>query len=289
MHTPAARHGFDVEEMHASASPIADEQVFYRSAVDVLQSAGIDFLVGGAYAMRIHAGVERDTKDFDLFIKPGDADRVIEAFRDAGFCAGYAYSHWLLKVHGEGRFLDIIFRAGNGLCDVDEGWFTSATEAEFFGAKLRVCPPEEMIWQKTFIMERERYDGADVQHLLQRCGRTMDWERLLQRFGEDWLVLLSHLVLFRYAFPSDHDAVPPAVIERLTTKLLRSEAAPQAVCRGTLLSRLQYLDDVERWGYADARSAPRVRITEDELSLWTQEAREQALLAAEKSMHTNAG
>jgi hypothetical protein len=26
---------------------------------------------------------------------------------------------------------------------------------------------EEMVWQKAFIMERERFDGADVVHLIQ--------------------------------------------------------------------------------------------------------------------------
>jgi hypothetical protein len=275
--------------MHASASHVAEEHLFYRSAVDVLLSAGIDFLVGGAYAMRLHAGVERDTKDLDLFIRPGDAERVIEAFRMAGFRAGYAYSHWLLKVHGAERFLDIIYRAGNGLCDVDDAWFNFATEGEFFGSTLRVCPPEEMIWQKSFILERERYDGADVQHLLQSCGRELDWDRLLQRFGQDWPVLLSQLVLFRFIYPSEQDAVPQSVIERLTAMLLRSEPGTKPLCRGTLLSRLQYLDDIERWGFDDARVEERVRMTEEERRIWTQEARLQAMQAAGETSHANAG
>jgi hypothetical protein len=289
MHTPAAQDGFDFEGMHASVSQGADEQSFYRSAVDVLQSAGIEFLVGGAYAMRVHAAVERDTKDFDLFIRPRDADRVVDAFRDAGLCAEYAYTHWLLKVHSAGRYLDIIFRAGNGLCDVDDAWFTFSTEAEFFGSTLRVCPPEEMIWQKSYIMERERFDGADVQHLLRSCGQQLDWERLIQRFGEDWPVLLSNLVLFRFIYPSEHQSVPPSVVERLTTMLLGGGSEAKAVCRGTLLSRLQYLDDIERWGYADARTEPRVRMTEAERRVWTKDAREQALLSAGDTSHANAG
>ena len=42
-----------------------------------------------------------------------------------------------------------------------------------------LAPPEEMIWSKAFVCERERYDGADVNHLLRACGRQMDWQRLL--------------------------------------------------------------------------------------------------------------
>ena len=44
----------------------------------------------------------------------------------------------------------------------------------------------------------------------------------------------------------------PARSERSGT-----EAPPEAVCQGTLLSREQYLIDIDRWGYADARLEPR--------------------------------
>ena len=33
-----------------------------------------------------------------------------------------------------------------------------------------LIPAEEMIWSKAFIMERERYDGADVAHILRACA-----------------------------------------------------------------------------------------------------------------------
>jgi hypothetical protein len=34
------------------------------------------------------------------------------------------------------------------------------------------CPPEEMIWSKAFVMERERYDGADARILFVRARRV---------------------------------------------------------------------------------------------------------------------
>jgi len=42
----------------------------------------------------------------------------------------------------------------------------------------------------------------------------------------------------------------------------------QPVCFGSLLSREQYLADVARLGYADARLA-RGHMTPDELAIWT--------------------
>jgi hypothetical protein len=137
-----------------------------------------------------------------------------------------------------------------------------------------------MIWQKAFIMERERFDGADVQHLLRSCGQRLDWERLLRRFAEDWPVLLSHLVLFGYIYPDELDTVPPSVMERLRKMPVQNGSSTNRVCRGTLLSRLQYLEDIERWGYQDARKESRVHINENELRQWTKAARDQASTAS---------
>lgn len=264
--------------MQIHAAPLSDGYDFYRSAIDLLRSASVQFLVGGAYALRVHAGVRRDSKDFDLLIRPQDVEHTLAVFRTAGFHVELAYSHWLAKAWHESQLIDIIFRSGNGLCDVDEDWFRFARVSEFFGMLLPVCPPEELLWQKAFVMERERFDGADVQHLLRSCGRKMDWERVLRRFGPDWPVLLSHLVLFRYVYPGNQDAVPQDVMESMTARLRHSHvpAPGSPLCRGPLLSRLQYLDDVERWGYTDVRTDPRVHMTEAEILLWTAEARAQA-------------
>ena len=46
-------------------------------------------------------------------------------------------------------------------------------------------------------------------------------------------------------------------------------AAGERLCRGTLLSRAQYLLDVERWGYRDARLQPSGTMTAEEIELWT--------------------
>jgi hypothetical protein len=41
------------------------------------------------------------------------------------------------------------------------------------------------------------------------------------------------------------------------------------VCQGTLLSRAQYLVDVDDWGYEDARLAPRGAMSEEQIAEWT--------------------
>ena len=94
---------------------------------------------------------------------------------DAGFATELTFPHWLGKAYAGDRFIDLIFSAGNGVAAVDDLWFAHAPPGEVLGVPVRLCPPEEMIWSKAFIMERERYDGADVAHLILACGRELDW------------------------------------------------------------------------------------------------------------------
>jgi hypothetical protein len=35
-----------------------------------------------------------------------------------------------------------------------------------------------MIWSKGFVMERERFDGADVTHLLRAVGPKLNWDHV---------------------------------------------------------------------------------------------------------------
>ena len=128
-----------------------------------------------------------------------------------------------------------------------------------------------MIWSKAFVMERERFDGADVLHLLNACAETLDWSRLTRRFGRHWRVLFAHLTLFGFVYPSERRRIPEAVMRQCARFLdLEMRCAPaRRVCRGTLTSRAQYLVDIERWGYEDARLAPHGSMTDDEASIWT--------------------
>jgi hypothetical protein len=124
-----------------------------------------------------------------------------------------------------------------------------------------VIPVDEMIWSKAFVMERHRFDGADVAHLLRARAERIDWQRLLTRFGANSRVLLAHLVLFGFVYPRDAARVPAPVMNDLLRRVegeLRVSADASTVCRGTLLSREQYQVDIERWGYTSARELTQV-------------------------------
>jgi putative nucleotidyltransferase-like protein len=247
--------------------PAAD---FYIDALRKLQDTGIPFLVGGAFAFSHYAHIPRDTKDVDIFVKPDDCPRVLETFEQLGYQTEVPFPHWLGKIHRGEHFIDIIFSSGNGIARVDDLWFEHAPKTNVLGVIVRLSPAEEMIWSKAFIQERERFDGADVLHLLRETGPSLDWPRLLMRFGDYWRVLFSHIILFGFVYPDKRQNVPAWVMEELTRRLSVSRPNLQSdVCYGTLLSREQFQHDIERWKYRDGREAPDGPMTREQIEIWT--------------------
>jgi hypothetical protein len=245
----------------------------YAEALEGLQRARVEFLIGGAHALFRYTGIGRDTKDLDVFLRKRDCGAAMTALEAAGFRTELTFPHWLAKAKADAgeRCIDIIFGSGNGISPVDDEWFTHAVPGRVVGVPVLLCPPEEMIWSKAFIMERERYDGADISHLILACGPRLHWDRLLARFGPRWRVLLSHLILFGFIYPGERDAIPDRVMTDLLGRLDHhlGPGDSDRVCDGALLSRQQYLVDTGERGYTDGRLAPRGTMTPADVAFWT--------------------
>jgi hypothetical protein len=247
-------------------------RLFYRDAMEVLNRAKVPFLVGGAFAFIHQAGIDKSTKDLDIFARPGDVQRLLEACASAGYETELVFSHWLAKIRSPEGFIDVIFNSGNGVATVDDGWFDHATDGDVLTVPVKIAPPEETIWSKAFVMERERYDGADVSHLILALGERLDWPRLMERFGAHWRVLLAHLILFGFIFPSARSRVPESVMRELLQRLDSDIGNPdpgEPVCYGTLLSWSQYLGDVLGGTFRDARIRPYGNMSAEEVARWT--------------------
>ncbi len=244
---------------------------FYRAVLQALTHANVPHLVGGAYALAHYTRAPYQTKDLDVFLRRGDLDMAFDALRVCGYRTEDIYPHFLGKVYDDPHFVDLIFGSGNGAVRVDDGWFEFAAPGEVFGLPVLFCPVEEILWSKAFIMERERFDGADVAHLLLATGDRLDWNRLLDRFGDNWRVLLAHLVLFGYIYPGRQGLIPAAILDRLLARVTSEpeSAADQNLCRGGLLSRQQYLHDLGVTGMHDARLRPAGQMSRGEIDAWT--------------------
>jgi len=268
------------EHVLRDAAPAAlseETQEFYRRMLRALLDARAPFLVGGAYAFARYTGIERFTKDFDIFVRPTEVHAVEEALAAAGCVIERFSPHWLSKAHSGDDFIDIIWSSGNAVATVDDLWFQHGPRGKVLDVPLQLIPCEEMIWSKSFIMERERYDGGDVAHLIHEQAHRLDWQRLLDRFADHWRVLLGHLVLFGFVYPQRRVSVPDWLMAELVRRLRveQRQAPPRlAVCLGSLLSRSQFMIDTETWGYRDGRLPPTGNMSQEQIDAWEQRRRE---------------
>lgn len=236
---------------------------FYVRALTILDEAAIPYVVGGGYAMAAYTGIQQRTKDLDLFLKPSDHRRALDALAQAGYRTEYFYPFWIAKALEGEAFIDIIYNSANGICEVDDLWLAHAHPIEVHGYRTRLCPAEEQLWSKAFVQDRDRFDGADIAHLILRQGRGFDWQRLVNRFLDHEPVLLAHLLMFDYIYPSQRGCIPDWVMEHLHLRSPRRPTA-QKICRGTNVCQRGFLVDIYEWGYRDARLQPIGKLTPEQ-------------------------
>ena len=120
----------------------------------------IPFLVSGTYALASYTGIDRPTKDVDVFAKAGDALKMLHYFKEHGFDVEIVDERWLYRITRGELFVDIITNMPTVTTHVTDEWFVDAPEAELFGAKVRLVPPTQFIWSKIFVQDHHRYDMA---------------------------------------------------------------------------------------------------------------------------------
>ena len=256
---------------HDPASLLPPEtRAFYLRALDLLERERIPYVVAGAYSLAYHAGIVRHTKDLDVFLKRADVDRALAAFDAAGYRTERTHPHWLVKAYAsDDAFIDLIFRNANGLCEVDDDYFQHAVKGDALGRRAPLIPAEELIWSKSFVQARERFDGADINHVLRARGHQLDWARLIRRFQGAEQVLLGHVMFFQFVYPTDRGRVPEWAITELFERARAQPYTGEKVCRGTMFSWDQYAVDLAEWNYADARLAPHGCMTQADVDRWT--------------------
>ncbi|MGN6165119.1 MAG: nucleotidyltransferase [Flavisolibacter sp.] len=226
---------------------------FYKEALELLKESGNPFLLGGAFAMFHHTGIYRDTKDLDIFCKPSDYPSILKFFADKGYRTDLYDVRWLAKVYKDDYFIDIIFDTVNNICRVDDSWLEHATKARFMGMDVMLLAPEELVFCKLYVLNRERYDGADVNHVLLKTGKNFDWKRLLFHMDPHWHILLAQLLQFQFVYPSEYrDIVPKWLFDELMRRAHEQYDLPPAyekVCRGPMIDQTQYEIDIKEWNY----------------------------------------
>lgn len=221
----------------------------YREVLGLLNQLPVPYAVSGAFALQHHTGIWRDTKDLDLFLTSEDVGRALEALAAAGLECKISDPVWLAKAHRGEFFVDLITGMSNAVIVVDESWLARGAAAVVVGVETKVLAAEELIASKLFVTRRERFDGADIAHIIYGTGGKLDWDRVLELAAENWEMLLWALLLFRFVYPAQTSYVPARVWDDLIGRFISviKNPDPKARFRGSLIDERQFAIDIEEW------------------------------------------
>src|SRR5215204_1820056 len=196
-----------------------DEWSLYREVMRRATERGIRFAFGGAFATAAYAGELRNTKDFDICIRPRDREPMIRVMNETGLADHHdrlAYDRsWIYRASRGDVIVDAIWAMANHRAEVDDAWLSLGPEVSIFGEQFRAIPIEELIWSKLYVLQHERCDWTDIFNLLDAQLEAIDWDRLMSRLAEDAPLLRGAVSVFSWLAPDRAAATPPAVRKRL--------------------------------------------------------------------------
>lgn len=184
-----------------------------------------------------------------MFLTAKYSPLALECLRRTGFECEVTDPVWLSKAWRDGYFVDLITGMSNGLITVEESWIQRARPAVIYGLESRVLAPEELVASKIFIGKRERFDGADIAHVIYGTYPDFDWKREMELVGEHWEMLLWSLILFRYVYPAQSNYVPIDIWCELLTRFTHEvkNRDPHALFRGSLVDENMFAIDIDEW------------------------------------------
>lgn len=254
----------DVQATSSSALVLPEEQqALFREVLTLLENAHVPHAVAGAFALRQHTGISRFTKDLDIFLTAQSASSALDCLQKRGFRCEVCDPVWLAKAHRDDYFVDLITGMSNAAIAVDDSWIARSLPARVCEVDTRVLAPEELLASKLFVARRERFDGADIAHIIFGSRGKLQWERVLQIAGEHWELVLWSLTLFRYVYPAQSDYVPQSLWRDLLARFSEEVTSPKAGARfrGSLIDDVMFAIDVEEWGMENILQENRERST----------------------------
>lgn len=225
----------------------------YRSALEALNRASIPYAVAGAFALHEYSGIWRDTKDLDIVLEAVHVPAALRELQRLDFTTFIQDPVWLAKAYKGEFFVDLITALGNAVLRVDESWIDRATPVTVLGIPCRVLAVEEVIASKLFVTRRERFDGADIAHLIHARAGKVDWNRVESLLDGHWELVLWALVFFAYVYPANTGMVDSLVWQRLLRRFEAELQMPRdgKPFRGTLIDPNMFAIDVKEWGEQD--------------------------------------
>lgn len=223
----------------ANSSNSQDNEI-YTLALSALNKSGIDYMLGGAFAIYHYTNWWRNTHDIDVYMVKEDVPKAAGALEMAGFDdmgeQAEGDKDWIYHACCESVIVDVIWRFANLENYITRDWFDRAPVGRFLGNDVKFLPLEEIVWIKTFVINRHRCDWPDVMRVIRAQCRNLDWNRLLDMLGEHWLLLAGLIDVFDWQHPDSMGCIPGGIREELMNRReLYWENPPHLVEREHLL------------------------------------------------------
>jgi hypothetical protein len=195
------------------ADEIPDEQwEIYQRAIQEARARNVRFAMGGAFALAAYTHHWRNTKDLDFYVLPEARDTMVEVLSGIGlddyFDVLPYQRHWIYRAHNGTTIVDVIWMMANSRAEVDDAWLERGPLVVARGETLRVAPPEEMMWGKIYVMQRDRCDWGDIFNLIHATGPSLDWDHLIARLDGDTQLLGGVLSVFSWLAPQRAHDLP---------------------------------------------------------------------------------
>jgi hypothetical protein len=192
------------------------------ATLDSLEKNKIDYALIGGVAASTH-GRPRPTQDIDIFVRPEDAEGILEIFKNAGFETKRFDPSWLFKAYKDDVLIDVIFRSEANIYFDDEMSKHSVVQ-QYRGRAMRVVSPEDFVIIKCAAHSEEGpHHWHDALAVLSQA--KIDWDYLIHRARKAPRRLLALLI---YAQAVDM-WVPDAHIDKLYFSIFGSKrSVPEA-------------------------------------------------------------
>lgn len=188
-----------------------DIELALAEAVGAVEEKGLAYLLMGG-AGSVTFGRPRVTDDVDLFVRPEDAGRVLEALGAAGFETATTDLAWLHKAFRHGVLVDVIYRSA-GDVTLDDEMLRRGRRRTYRGTEaLMMCPEDLVVIKAIATSEDAPRHWHDALALIARC--ELDWDYLVERARQTGPRRVLSLLLYA---ESNDLRVPAETVELLFT------------------------------------------------------------------------
>ncbi len=178
------------------------------ATIEIIEEKHIPYALIGGIAVK-ELGRPRVTHDIDVFVKPDDADFLLETLKERGFEIERRDPFWLYKAWRDEILVDIIFRSCGDIY-FDEEIMAHVRRIPYHGKYINAISPEDFIVIKSAAHQEDNpHHWHDALAVITQGN--LDWDYFLKRARQSPRRVLSLLI---YAQSNDI-AVPTDVIQKL--------------------------------------------------------------------------